>query len=60
MAKTMVDSPTQLAMMMSMQKKIVGMFDSLECSINQRFEALNMRVAALEEQVTKNSIANAE
>ena len=60
MAKTMVDSPTQLAMMMSMQKKIVGMFDSLECSINQRFEALNMRVAALEEQVTKNSNAHAE
>lgn len=56
----MVDSPTQLAMMMSMQKKIVGMFDSLECSINQRFEALNMRVAALEEQVTKNSNAHAE
>ena len=52
--------PTQLAMMMSMQKKFVGMFDSLESCINQRFEELNTRVAALEQQVSKNSNANVE
>ena len=52
--------PTQLAMMMSMQKKFVGMFDSLESCINQRFEELNKRVAALEQQVSKNSDANVE